>query len=80
MPVQGAPWEYSIAERVHGIIKGEYLSCYAVHNVSAAREVVQEVIRRYNEERPPMRIGPMRPSELHASHQKQQDDGKTGIA
>jgi putative transposase len=70
MAAQGAPLENSIAERVNGIIKGEYLHCYAVRNISEGHEVVKKVIRRYNEERPHMSIGYMKPSELHAKNQK----------
>ena len=66
----GSPLENSLAERVNGIIKGEYLSCYGVRNISEAQDLVQEVIRRYNEERPHMSIGHMRPSQLHTINQK----------
>lgn len=73
MTAQRAPLENSLAERVNRPIKGEYLNCYAVRNVSAAHEVVQEVIRRYNEERPHMSIRHRRPSELHASSNQQKN-------
>ena len=77
MTAQGAPWEHSIAARVNGIIKGEYWNCYAVGNVSAALEVVQEGIRRYNEEREQPSC--KRKSAYQNRMKKQQDDEKMAI-
>ena len=70
MTENGDPLENAIAERVNGIIKDEYLDCYQVNNIQEATELLQQVIQLYNDERPHMSIGNMKPSQVHITNQK----------
>lgn len=65
MTENGDPLENAIAERVNGIIKGEYLFDYAIKSLSHAKEVLKSVVRLYNEDRPHSSIGNAFPSDLH---------------
>jgi transposase InsO family protein len=70
MTENGDPLENAVAERINGIIKGEYLDCYQVTNLAEARELLCQVVKTYNEERPHMSIGNMAPSVIHKTNQK----------
>jgi len=70
MTENGDPLENAIAERINGIIKDEYLDCYQVNNILKAKELLQQVIQLYNDERPHMSIGNMKPSQVHLTNQK----------
>ncbi|MEX0684767.1 MAG: IS3 family transposase [Balneolales bacterium] len=70
MTENGDPRENAIAERVNGILKGEYLECYTVYNLSEAKELLEQVVQLYNEERPHMSIGNMRPNQMHENNQE----------
>jgi len=70
MTENGDPLENAVAERINGIIKGEYLDCYQVTSLTEAGELLGEVVRMYNEERPHMSIGNMKPSVIHQTNQK----------
>ena len=70
MTENGDPLENSIAERVNGILKEEYLTCYQVQNLQEAKELCMTVVKLYNEERPHMSIGNMVPAALHENNQK----------
>jgi transposase InsO family protein len=70
MTESGDPLENAIAERVNGIIKDEYLECYQVDDISQARELLKQVVNLYNDERPHMSIGNMKPNELHQNNQQ----------
>ena len=59
------PRENAIAERVNGIIKGEYLECYSVANFAQAEELLNAVVKLYNKERPHMSIGNLFPEKVH---------------
>ena len=65
MTENGDPLENPIAERINGILKGEYLETYSVTSYAEAKVVLDEAIRLYNEERPHMSIGNHKPSQLH---------------
>ena len=65
MTQNGDPLENAIAERVNGIIKGEYLFDYAITSLSKAKEVLQSVVKLYNEDRPHSSIGNAAPSQMH---------------
>lgn len=52
MTENGDPLENAIAERINGIIKGEYLFNYTIDSLSKGRKVLKAVVRLYNEERP----------------------------
>lgn len=70
MTANGDPLENAIAERVNGIIKDEYLDCYQVKNILEGSELLQQVIQLYNDERPHMSLGNMKPSQVHLTNQK----------
>lgn len=65
MTENGDPLENAIAERVNGIIKGEYLFDFVIKSLSHAKEVLKSVVRLYNEDRPHSSIGNAFPSDLH---------------
>lgn len=65
MTENGDPLENAIAERVNGIIKGEYLFDYEIKTLSKAKEVLKSVVKLYNEDRPHSSIGNAVPSQVH---------------
>jgi transposase InsO family protein len=65
MTENGDPLENAIAERVNGIIKGEYLFDYEINSLSKAKEVLKSVVKLYNEDRPHSSISNATPSEVH---------------
>ncbi|MHC0441741.1 transposase [Flavobacterium sp. 3-210] len=70
MTENGDPLENAIAERVNGIIKEEYLDDYQVDNVQEAKELLDAVIKLYNNERPHMSIGNLTPNYVHQNNIK----------
>lgn len=70
MTEDGDPLDNAIAERVNGIIKEEYLSCYSIHNIKEAKELLATVIKLYNNERPHMSIGNLVPEVVHYNQLK----------
>ena len=65
MTENGDPLENAIAERINGIIKGEYLFNYEIKNLSKAKEVLKSVVKLYNEDRPHSSISNLCPSDVH---------------
>jgi transposase InsO family protein len=65
MTENGDPLENAIAERVNGIIKGEYLFDYEIKSLSKAKEVLKSVVKLYNEERPHLSLSNAVPSQVH---------------
>jgi len=57
-------------ERINGIIKDEYLDCYPIKNIMEAKELLKQIVQLYNDERPHMSIGNMKPSQVHQTNQK----------
>ena len=70
MTENGDPLENAIAERVNGIIKEEYLNDYQVNNIMEARELLDLVVKLYNNERPHQSIGFLTPNQVHANNIK----------
>lgn len=70
MTENGDPLENAIAERVNGIIKEEYLNDYNIDNIKEAKELLNVVVRLYNEERPHMSIGYLTPNQVHQNNIK----------
>lgn len=70
MTENGDPLENAIAERVNGIIKEEYLDDYQVDNAQEAKELLDTVIKLYNNERPHMSIGNLTPNYVHQNNIK----------
>lgn len=65
MTENGDPLENAIAERLNGIIKGEYLIDYPVNNLTDAKRILEAVVVLYNEDRPHASISNLTPSEVH---------------
>jgi putative transposase len=65
MTETGDPLDNAVAERVNGILKDEYLDCYTVYTFEQAKELLNAVIKLYNEERPHMSIGNLVPQKVH---------------
>lgn len=65
MTENGDPLENAIAERMNGIIKGEYLFDYLIKTLLNAKEVLKSVVKLYNEDRPHSSIGNAMPSQVH---------------
>lgn len=70
MTENGDPLENAIAERVNGIIKEEYLNDYDVKNIEDAKNLLDTVIKLYNNERPHMSIGNITPNQVHLNNIK----------
>ncbi|MEX2483933.1 MAG: IS3 family transposase [Brumimicrobium sp.] len=68
MTENGDPLENAIAERVNGIIKGEYLFDYEIKTLSKAKEILKSVVKLYNEDRPHSSIGNATPSQVHSNN------------
>lgn len=66
MTENGDPLENAVAERINGILKGEYLECYTVDGFGQAEKLLDAVIKLYNGERPHMSIGNLTPEKVHA--------------
>ncbi|WP_172623145.1 integrase core domain-containing protein [Flavisolibacter ginsenosidimutans] len=52
MTEKGDPYENAIAERVNGILKGEFCLNRTFKNYEEAHEAVKSAVRIYNEQRP----------------------------
>lgn len=65
MTENGDPLENAIAERINGIIKGEYLFDYEIRTLSKAKEILKSVVNLYNEDRPHSSIGNAAPYQVH---------------
>ena len=65
MTENGDPLENAIAERINGIIKGEYLFDYEIKSLSKAKKVLKSVVKLYNEDRPHSSISNAVPSQVH---------------
>lgn len=70
MTEDGDPLDNAIAERVNGILKGEYLEHYPVQNIGQARALLDEKVGIYNTKRPHMSISNLTPSQVHLSADK----------
>lgn len=69
MTENGDPLENAIAERLNGIIKGEYLFNYDIKNLQDAKKVLKIVVNLYNEDRPHSSISNLYPSQVHDNNQ-----------
>lgn len=70
MTENGDPLENAVAERVNGIVKGEYLECYQVGDFEQARLRLERTVELYNRERPHMSIANKTPEQVHQSGQQ----------
>jgi putative transposase len=65
MTENGDPLENSIAERVNGIIKEEYLNHYSHKTKKEVEEKLQQAVDLYNNERPHMSCSMFTPTEVY---------------
>lgn len=70
MTENGDPLENAIAERINGIIKEEYLNDYSVDSIKQAKELLETVVKLYNQERPHQSIGYLTPEKVHYNNIK----------
>jgi transposase InsO family protein len=70
MTESGDPRDNAIAERLNGIIKNEYLKSYKVNGLAEGKQVLDFVIRLYNDERPHMSLGYLTPNLIHSGKAK----------
>ena len=68
MTENGDPLENAVAERVNGIIKDEYLDNYQVYSLAEAKELLDSVVKLYNNERPHMSISNFTPNQIHQTN------------
>lgn len=76
MTESGDPLENALAERINGIIKGEYLDAYQVSDIEQARSLLSDVIELYNTDRPHMSINNLTPEQVHQSLQSLKTERK----
>lgn len=76
MTESGDPLDNALAERINGIIKGEYLDAYDVSNIEQAKELLDYVVALYNTDRPHMSISNLTPEEVHKSIQSLKTERK----
>lgn len=66
MTETGDPRDNAVAERINGILKGEYLKHYKVNTFEQAKELLDKAVELYNQERPHMSIGNLVPEKVHS--------------
>ena len=69
MTESGDPLENTVAERVNGIMKEEYLEPQGVKSIKEAIAYLHKAIALYNTERPHMSISYHTPDEVHYAEQ-----------
>jgi len=67
MTENGDPYENSIAERINGILKTEWLYDIPLKNTAHAQKVIGSVIDIYNCERPHLSIEMLSPNQAHTT-------------
>lgn len=77
MTENGDPLENSIAERINGIIKNEYLKQYRYNTIAQLDDHLNQVINFYNNERPHSSCSMRTPNEVHQQNLPVQRTWKT---
>ncbi len=77
MTQSGDPLENAVAERINGIIKGEYMDLCQVTNLIQGQQCLEESVALYNNERPHMSIGMLTPENVHSNNIKTEKLWKT---
>lgn len=62
------PLENSIAERINGILKQEYLRYQPVRSLEEAYDLLEKAVFLYNYKRPHLNCNMLSPNEAHNSH------------
>lgn len=70
MTENGDPLENAVAERINGILKGEYLKHDQQGTIEQAKEQLQRAVKLYNEDRPHFSIGLLTPELVHSKNLK----------
>jgi len=70
MTQSGDPLENAIAERVNGILKGEWLNDLRLKNIDHCQRELTRIITFYNDQRPHMSVDMQTPSLAHTSAKK----------
>ncbi len=70
MTENGDPLENAVAERINGILKGEYLKHNQISTIQEAKKQLQQAVRLYNEDRPHFSIGLLTPELVHSKNLK----------
>lgn len=70
MTENGDPLENAVAERVNGIIKGEYLKHFNTRNIRQAKGNLRKAVELYNIERPHLSLGMQTPNLVHEKNLK----------
>lgn len=65
MTETGSPYDNPKAERINGIIKGEYLEGRQIKSYAEAKAELKRVVELYNTDRPHMSIGYLVPEKVH---------------
>jgi len=68
MTENGDPLENAVAERINGILKGEYLKHYVIDTVENATMYLNKAVKLYNEDRPHLSIGLLTPETVHSKN------------
>ena len=81
MTLPASPQQNSIAERINGIIKNEWIYDMKLDSCSTAQKELKEIIRIYNEHRPHQTLEFATPNDIHTEvlirHQVKRVIGKT---
>ena len=67
MTEQNHVYENSLAERVNGILKEEFMLSETLASYEVARSMVKESIQIYNQERPHLSLNYETPEQRHAA-------------
>lgn len=67
MSENGDPLENSVAERINGILKHEYILHYPLNSLQDAQELIANIVDRYNSLRPHESVNLMTPEKAHES-------------
>ncbi len=70
MTENGDPLENSIAERINGIIKNEYLLQQPLLNKQHAMQLLKQTVMVYNKHRPHLSCNMLTPNKIHQKHQQ----------
>jgi len=68
MTESGDPLENAVAERMNGILKGEYLYHYQINGKEQAIEQLDIAVKLYNEQRPHFSIGLLTPEQVYSNN------------
>lgn len=70
MTENGDPLENAVAERINGIIKGEYLRHLKTNNIGQAKRNLRKAVGLYNSQRPHLSLGMHTPNQVHEKNLK----------